>query len=300
MYLINDPVKILEDPEVKKYFLKILDEADLQKEDKYNKFIEFFKLRGKIEKRVMNYSKRNVLSGENGEVSRVLSMACQEIGFWNPREILAETKEAIIRAIGHLKKSQHSCDGGWGAYVERSGFWETAYTVLCLNSTKKLRHFSFNVNIDEMLERGINWLLKNPREWSVEYLPPDGGISTYHVALAIRCFRQARVSHPAVSSGVQGILRSQNEDGGWDASIWGPEIKTPTRVYSEVGATSAAIRALAEIKNMNHQGNVKNAINWLINTQNPQDGYWKDGSCRPERKEFELVGDASINKTSDA
>ena len=296
MVTSDNIVDTLEDTEVKNYFLNILD-RDIPSIEKYNKFIEFFKYKSSIKNRVMNYTMHQIPT-DRDQIDKIVSKVSREMGYWSPQKTQEKTADAIKRAIRRLKKSQH-CDGGWGPYAEISNFWYTCYAVLCLLSAKKSEDISFDVDTDEMLMKGIDWLLKNSREWSVECIPPISGISLYHVSLAVRCFSQSRDKYPVVDNATQHIIQSQNEDGGWDASIWGAEIRTPIKVYSEVGAASMALQALAEIKPKGCQNSVRKAIHWLFETQN-EDGSWNNGSCSPDRKPLQLGGKPVINKTCDA
>ncbi len=299
MMMTENIINTLENPEVKRYFLNVLD-RDIPAVEKYTKFIEFFKNKAIIENKVMNRA-LNQMPTDNSETDKILSAVSQEMGLWAPQKILEETADSIRRAIGRLKKSRHR-DGGWGQKIGISDFWGTCFAVLCLQSAKKLENLKFNVDIDDLIKKGIEWLQTNPHEWSIEHISPIRGISLYHVSLAIRCFSQSRIKSLQtidIDRAIQCLIQSQNDEGGWDASIWGPEVKTPKKVYSEVGAVSMALQALAVIKRKDLCSTVEKAIDWLIKTQNP-DGSWNNGSCSPGGKQFELRGTPVINKTCDA
>ena len=69
----------------------------------------------------------------------------------------------------------------------------------------------------------------------------------YETSLALRCLcRAGEARLPDVAGSIAKLAESQNEDGGWDANIWGAELPSKTRVWSEVGGTSMALQALVE------------------------------------------------------
>ena len=131
------------------------------------------------------------------------------------------------------------------------------------------------------------------------------GISNYEIGLMGRCFYRVgrayvrRDSALRIYRSIDRLYHSQNEDGGWDANLWGYEVKTPTYVWSEVGATSMALQALAEAREERFAAVVRKGMQWLAASQNPE-GSWNDGSCRPDWAPFRLTGGPVVNKTCDA
>ena len=103
-----------------------------------------------------------------------------------------------------------------------------------------------------MLRQGVAYLEQHPDEWAPETLPGLGGMSVYDVGLMVRCFYRVgrsflrREAALRVYRGLDRLYHAQNKDGGWDASLWGGDVSTLVQAWSEVGATSAALRALAE------------------------------------------------------
>ncbi len=296
----TNPSETLNDPEVRKYFLEIL-ESNLSSQDKYDKFIRFFKLETEINNGMLSYGSK-LLTDDKNKIDKILFDVVQKIGIWKPYKIIEQTKDSIKGAIRRLKNSQHR-DGGWGFDIESSNFWGTAYAVLCLDSAKNLREIKFDVDFNSMVERGINWIEDNSMYWSVEHISPQGEMPVYEISLAIKCFYQVEKKHlskktsDAISQCVERLIESQNSDGGWDAKIWGTEVRSHIKVWSEVGATSFVLQALAETRSEKVRRTIDKGINWLIKTQN-LDGSWNDGSCAPGKNK--LSGKPSINKTCDA
>jgi hypothetical protein len=295
MSTYSNPLDILNDKQVRVYFLGIL-ESNLTSEEKYQKFLAFFAQQEQIEREMLRRTEQ-LLSNKGGDLNRILSQVGQEIGVWEPQKMLEETADSIKRAVRRLRVSQHR-DGGWGPLPEQSNFWGTVYAVLCLLHTQTIKAFTFDVDIAAMLDRGIRWLRDKPYEWDATTIAANGMLSVYHTALAVRCFSQAgQTDFSAVPDGLAALADAQNADGGWDAHLWGPEIPSLTKVYSEVGATSYAIQALAETGDMQYADGVRRAIDWLLAMQN-DDGSWNYGSCHPGTTD--LSGTPDIKKTCEA
>jgi hypothetical protein len=240
------------------------------------------------------------MSDNKDDVDKVISQASQQMGSWKPQQRLDEVEDSIRRAVRRLKKSQHP-DKGWGFKWQVSDFWGTAYAVLCLNAATTLEQFRSDANVEQILGEGLGWLEKHQGEWSVAALPSKREMPVYNISLAIRCFRQAgkdRVkpeTFAAVAPCVASLVESQNEDGGWNANVWAPD-----RIYSEVGATSAALQAFGATREASYRPTVARAVEWLMATQN-RDGSWNSGSCDYRtRARFKLGDVPAINKTCDA
>jgi len=298
MSTYSNPIDILNDPQVKVYFLGVL-ESNLSSEEKYQTFLAFFKRQGEIERELLSDTGQ-LLSSQNVDLNRHLSQVGQKLGIWKPKEMLEDTVDSIKRAIRRLHISQHR-DGGWGPLPEQSGFWGTAYGVLCLLRAGTVNTLTFDVDIKTMLDRGMGWFGNNPHQWAVKTIGPRGVLSVYHAALVVKCFFQVDPSTfwdiPECKDTLNDLAKAQNSDGGWDASLWGPDISTLTKVYSEVGATSYAIQALAETQKTQFTGHVQRAIHWLLAMQN-ENGSWNDGSRHPNTTG--LSGKPDIKKTCDA
>jgi hypothetical protein len=155
-----------------------------------------------------------------------------------------------------------------------------------------------------MLQRGIAYLERHPENWSADTLVSQAGMSVYDISLMVRCFyRSGRNSFRRESAlrayrSIDRLYHSQNEDGGWDANIWGYEINTPVRTWSEVGATGSALQALAEVGDDRFRAVIGRGMRWLAATQNPE-GSWNDGSCHPILPAYQLSGYPSVSKTCD-
>lgn len=297
MSTYSNPIDILNDPQVKVYFLGVL-ESNLSSEEKYQTFLAFFKRQGEIERELLSDTGQ-LLSSQNVDLNRHLSQVGQKLGIWKPKEMLEDTANSIKRAIRRLRVSQHR-DGGWGPMPEQSDFWGTAYAVLCLLRAGTIDMVTFDVDIIEMLNRGMRWFENNPHEWAAKTIAPHGVLSVYHAALVVKCFFQAaQQTHwtiPECKDTLDALAKAQNIDGGWDASLWGPDVLL-TKVYSEVGATSYAIQALTETRDRQFTDGVQRAIHWLLTMQN-ENGSWNDGSRHPDTTG--LRGTPNIKKTCDA
>jgi hypothetical protein len=282
------PVDTLNDPQVKSYFLGIL-ESSLAVEEKYQRFIDFFAKELAVRYKLLETLQRSVEpAGETRDLEEKLQRVADELsesmGVWKPERIISHLQVAIRRAIGRLRNSQH-WDKGWGATPDHSESWGTAFAVLCLKAASTLSDMEFDVDIDDMLRGGISWLETHPEAWSVDYIGSTEGKDVLDTSLAICCFLRTpreyidRVA-AATSRSVEILARMQNEDGGWDAKLWGAHVGTLTRVWSYVPSTSFALQALAETREMKFRSNALKALTWLIQTQN-EDGSWNYGSCQP-------------------
>ncbi len=299
---------VLYDPRVKAYFLHLL-ASPFPDDVKYQKLVEFCAQQG-LPDRVDAAEKPaagNLLTGKLPEELQVQD--------WEMEELLSRTLESIQRAARRMQNSQHQ-DGGWGQQIEQSNFWHSAYAALFLKSAQEFvsaRETAQQVpavaispvDIDTMLRRAAAYLEQHPEGWAPDALPGVGAVSVYDVSLMVRCFY--RVGRPylrrepalRVYRGLDRLYHAQNLDGGWDASIWGYEVSTPTQVWSEVGAASAALQALAETHDERFQAAMSRGMEWLAETQNP-DGSWNDGSRHPALPAFQLEGQPSVVKTCDA
>jgi hypothetical protein len=302
MNTLGDPLELLMDQQVRSYFLGIL-ESNMANEQKYEKFIGFFETERQMREQVLAHASE-LMSDDKNDVDKVISQAGQQMGYWKPKQRLAEVEDSIRRAVRRLKKSQHlDVDKGWGFNWRVSDFWDTGHVVLCLNAAKTLEQFKSDADVERMLRDGLRWIEAKEHlgEWSAADLASRRQKSVYNISLAIRCFLQAgkdRVSaetSAAIEQCIASLVESQNEDGGWNAHVW-----DPPGIFSEVGATNAALQAFAATRDPRHTSAVVRAVNWLLATQNAE-GSWKDDSCDYRTgARFKLKGVPAINKTCDA
>ena len=283
-------VDLLRDPQVKAYFLHLL-ECPLSDEMKYQKFMEY----------CMQQVSPAVLAAASND-----SFSSRSAGADTVRmdELLPRIVDCIRHAVLRMQRSQHQ-DGGWGLQIEQSNFWHTVYVLLFLKSAQELLDRECAAELEVMLRKGAAYLEQHPESWAPDMLPGVGGISVYDVSLMVRYFYRVgrqflrREAALRVYRGLDRLYHAQNEDGGWDASLWGYEVGTPVRVWSEVGATSEALQALAETHDARFQAAMAKGMQWLAGTQNP-DGSWNDGSCEARLPGFRLTGESSVIKTCDA
>jgi hypothetical protein len=187
--------------------------------------------------------------------------------------------------------------------------------VLCLSSARRVQEFGDN--IDNILNNGLTWLKEHSSYWSVENLGAAGAKSIYEISIGVRCFYGVGENFPILDKCILELYRSQNDDGGWDASVWSVRRKGETAVYSEVGATSLALEALALhcqspwvhkyrssiVWGDNHgirdyANYFLRGVRWLIDKQST-DGSWNNKSCTPQSG-GKIEGDPSLTKTCDA
>lgn len=282
MDITSTPIELLRDAQVKTYFLNLLD-LSMSSEEKYQKFIEFCS---------QHSDHLPQEAGAGGAPDK-----------FNLEAMLPDLSGAVTRVAGRMRRSQHK-DGGWGPQLEQSNFWHTGFAVLFLKTVQEHPEIIVPTDLSSILTRGMGYLEAHPESWAVDTLSNVAGMSVYEIALTIRVFYRAarsnwrRESALRIYRSIDRLAHSQNADGGWDANLWGYEIHTPVRVWSEVGATSAALQALAATREERFQSTLEKAMRWLANTQNPE-GSWNAGSCHPVLPDFQLAGQPDLNKTCD-
>ncbi|HEV7396464.1 MAG TPA: prenyltransferase/squalene oxidase repeat-containing protein [Pyrinomonadaceae bacterium] len=298
MSLSTNPLLILKDPEIRKYFVSIL-ESNLSGDEKYERLIDFFRLEQEVKTEMLNSYGDELNAGKIAPLDELASAAGQKLGIWKPDEILMQTHKSIVRALHRVKNTQYD-DGGWRFEPEQQSAWGTAFAVLCLNTAK---HFpDFDVAIDDNLENGLRWLKEHLSEWAVEDIATTTA-KTYDLSIVIRCCYEAGVNFPALERAWRKLVEAQNNDGGWDDKVWADNHNGLTRVYSDVGATRMALEALATVKRYQEPDApldlgalFLNGMQWFIRTQN-KDGSWNNKSCSPNSEGIE--GYPSITKTCD-
>ena len=284
------PFDLLRDPQVKAHFMQLLDNP-LSAEEKYQRFVEF------CAQRELLRGWMPVSGGRSAEDSTA-----------EPSEDTADLLEQVLNSAGHaierMRRSQHQ-DGGWGLQIEQSNFWHTAYVVLFLRAAQDLPEQAGAGGVGEMLRRGVAYLEQHSEYWAMDALSTVDSLSIYEIGLMVRCFYRAgrsflrRESGLRVYRSIDRLYHSQNEDGGWDANLWGYEVSSPVRMWSEVGSTSMVLQALAETHDERFHSTMEKGIAWLAEVQNP-DGSWNDGSSQPGFPAFQITGQSSVIKTCDA
>jgi hypothetical protein len=296
-----DPIEILEDRYVHTFFLGILD-SQLTSEEKYQKFVEFFQKRKEINEQLISRIEQ-AGKADPDRVNQIISQVGQELGYWDPDKTRDQIADSIRRGVRRLRASQHA-DGGWGPWWEYSEVWGTANAVLCFDAARAMVDFDLGVDTEMLISNGLAWLEANRSKWTVENLGDQGEKPVYDASLVLRCLTQTQNNYePGTYRALEALLDkvagSQNEDGGWDAKLWGAQ-RWPIHKWSEVGATSAALRALAANWKTEFQPLILKGLGWLVNTQNVN-GSWNNGSCRSgELPDYQVDGLPVINKTCDA
>lgn len=282
----------LSDPQLKSGLMRLLG-SGLSPEAKYASLIDFFHHSGGTEDFLLSLA---MLAAENGGENDGSEASAGAVA------------GSLLRVLRRLNASQHA-DGGWGPYVETSSFWNTALSVLFLDAAYRnpalLAGGQQAVDYVFLLRRGCAYLEQAAEQWAADTLPAQGALSIYQLSLMSRVFFNGCRAYFRRDTGVRvyrsiaHLYQAQNEDGGWDACLWGYDVTTPVRVFSEVGATAAALRALAQVADERLLAATERGVHWLINTQNV-DGSWSSGSCRPDLPAFTLTGDPRVSKTCDA
>lgn len=290
-----DPIATLNDPEVRKYFVALLN-SSLSAEEKYQAFLRFFELESDLSSRLQS-------QGGPKAVDEAVADAAREAGAWLPETILEPTRDSLERALRRIERSQHS-DGGWGYEVERSHPWATAWTVLCLHRAASLAREGSLVRLGAspaLVERGLGWLIDHRDRWSVYDAPAGESRSVYETAVALRClYRTGADDRPEVMPSVEGciacLLESQRPEGDWDSRIWSHGPLRPETGRQEVGATSFALQALAATQRADEEmkSAARAGMEWLRQAQNP-DGSWNASVYLPHTP----VPVPSVNKTCD-
>lgn len=281
----SNPTKLLQDSQVRSYFMGIL-ASKFSDQLKYQRFIDFFEneniIRQEVLKAYWSQSEESIEKSVAETIERVAREVGEKLEIWVPHTILGETRESIERAIQWLKRTQNK-DGGWGYKpLSESVFWETAYSAMCIAGANKMREcFSCQSDIGEMLGKSIEWLNGHLTGWTYDY-GPDQRIPVYNVSLVIMVYYKLGTElfgeffRENISKAVVKLVASKCHDGGWAARIWDQQEKNLIEgCESEVGATSFALRALSEVLNLEHTSVITEAIQCLIRDQN-QDGSWND------------------------
>jgi hypothetical protein len=274
--------KILQTPQFHTYFLNLLD-SEIPAEEKFQKVLDYFACQEEEQNR---------------------QTGVESIPSFDADRLLLEVASSVRRAIGRLKRSQHQ-DGGWGSQVEKSTFWDTAYAMLCLGAARGHPELTGDVETTPMMQRGYAFLEQRGEDWAADAIEPEGALSVYRLCLMTRCFFQGgreflrRETVVRVYRSIEHLYHAQNEDGGWDASLWGYAVMTPTRLFSEVSSTGAALNALTWMRDDRFIPAAQKAVKWLVNMQNA-DGSWSSGSMRPDLPPLMLTGDPRFNKTCEA
>ena len=285
--------EILQDQELKSFFQGLL-ENRLPFEEMYQRLLDFFRMRRWDQQKTNDFNWQNEILGRTGAAVPATGGV----------EHTAEIAAAIQRAIQRLKRSQHQ-DGGWGPQVEKSTLWHTAYSLLCLGAARPFAELFDGVDGVLLLQAGFDYMEQHCEQWSADAIEPEGALSIYDLSLIARCFYRGGREYFRHETAVrvyrclEHLYRAQNDDGGWDASLWGYGVMTPTRLFSDVGATSATLQAFSLVCDDRFLPVIEKAARWLVHTQN-MDGSWNDGSTRPDLPPLMLTGDPRINKTCDA
>jgi hypothetical protein len=302
--LAVDPVKMLEEPEVRFFFTRGLG-SDVSDEEKYGRLIRLFELQDRLNQKLLENKGPDEDTPEG--MHRMVASVAQREGIWKPSQLLERTFRSVQLGVWRIQKCRRD-DRSFGYPNEPSQLWATGHALLALCSAYEVLERASEIR--QVISEGVEWVVNDLREWFVERFPPPEERSVYEVSLGLICLRTAasiaeggwsKEAASLIDATLDGLVKAQNEDGGWDAKIWREGHEGFRGVYSEVGATSWALQSLAAWKRKMPalRGPVlEKGINWLTRTQN-KNGSWNDGSCGPESV-LKLRGKPSVTKTCDA
>ncbi len=304
MRLHPDPTETLSDPEVRKFFVDLLN-SSMPAEEKYDAFIRFFTIENDLSKGLQAQA-AELGSGDLKRVDEAVAEAARSVGAWQPEMILQQVEDSLTRALRRIGLSQHS-DGGWGYSYEKSHVWATAWTVLALHRAAQIRIGSRKgSDFIALVQQGQRWLIDHRADWSLvaDEIPEGKGNSVYEAAVVLRCLcATGAASLPEIRGSIEGcvtrLLELQNGEGDWESTAWGRGWTGSRVSRREVGATSFALQSLATCGHQRNASSVKSAAaratEWLAGEQNP-DGSWNASVYLPHT----VTKVPSVNKTCDA
>lgn len=276
-------VEVLENESVRSYFISIFS-SDLSSERKYDRFVQFFKI------------KEEGLHRERRTQPRKLE------------DILKKTNDSIFQYVQYLKRCQKK-SGGWG-FQYRSNFWETTHALLFLWELEMSQNHRFDID-ETIMHDGIRWIeIYFKRHWNSAV--DENGVVTltikvYDISLfIILVFKMGIQDRFNIWKYINPLLMSQNMGWGWEITSLKKGELSKGKNAIDVGATSLALKALAEVyasencKKKTKQKikkSIGKGIEWLIAMQN-HEGSWSDGSCYAGDKK--LGGQPLVTKTCDA
>lgn len=223
--------------------------------------------------------------------------------------MLTRTLDSIRHGVEYIRRSRRA-DHGWG-YPDKhdSQSWATGHALMALCAARSVLALPEEDTL-EIINEGITWLLDHSWEWCVEAFPPAEERSMYEVGVGLISLHRTLPSagaglceraHSLIEASIRSVCEAQNEDGGWDATIWRNGHSGPKGMFSEVGATTLAIQSLAAWHRMmpsKVERGICRGVDWLLKTQNG-DGSWNDGSRKPESG-TRLFGQPSVTAACDA
>jgi squalene-hopene/tetraprenyl-beta-curcumene cyclase len=169
------------------------------------------------------------------------------------------SRQELDLMVRDIVKHQEA-DGSWSGPPPGNGpppvFESTeVMTLRCMLAleTYQPTDSSLSVSLRDCLEKANRWLKQNK--------PAD---TTQTAALRLLVDVQAGKRGKALASGIKGLLKKQNTDGGW-----GPTRELPSDAY----ATGQALYALSLAGVRNNRAQIEQARAFLITSQRP-DGSW--------------------------
>lgn len=275
---------------IKQQLDKILN-STIPHEEKLEKISNIVNVIDEFEAKLAERAKE-ILLLDPEEQKRLIASTAQDIGIWNPAEIIRKTRESIQSAINRLLNSQNP-HGGWGVEWEQSKYWETAWSLLALHEALDITNdLSLPQGMDVAIQRGIDYFRNNNSGWSSKSHVLDHIYSNYDMPLVLRslyAFKDSCSSdlEKEIRDSIELIVSKQNSDGGWDQNIWSPReyasSTAPIQVYSDVSPTSLVLQTLVCIDPEKYKEPIEKAFQWILKYQN-EDGSWDLGSRQPEEE----------------
>lgn len=276
-------VEVLENESVRSYFISIFS-SDLSSERKYDRFVQFFKI------------KEKGITEDRGTHARKLE------------DTLKKTNDSISQYVQYLKRCQKK-SGGWGLQ-HRCNFWETIHALLFLWELETGQDYSFNID-KTIMDDGVGWIkIYFKRHWASAV--DETGLVTQTIKVydfslfIILIFKIGLQDQFNIWKYINTLMMSQDMGWGWKITPLKKGGLPKGKNAIDVGATSFALKALAEVyasencKKKTKQKikkSIGKGISWLIAIQN-HDGSWSDGSCSADDER--LGGKPLVTKTCDA
>jgi hypothetical protein len=298
-----DAKAMLSQPEVRSYFLSILD-SPLSREEKYQRFVDFFDMAARL-CRGLERAEVPVVSADAKltpeQCVGIVTAAARKAELWKPEEALDTTQESIRRALSWMQTHhQRYGEGGcWGYAGQARSIWGTCHALLALLEA----HDGLQPDYDPQsyIDSALRWLESEQSEWVPRPEASSRAWRIYDLSLVVRALAEARRGihnglSQAAATTVAYLLTAQHDDGGWPTGEPGSE-------WSDTGATSMAVQAIvawghrvepADISPF--RGVVEAALDWFLKQRN-RDGIWKR-QFRDERGDFQEC--PSFTKTCDA
>lgn len=290
--------QVVSRPKAREHLLKVLRQESLSPEAKYQKLVEFIESVEKVAQAGWLCDEEcwqeETFAGPQAVAPALRGLPNPSLlqkDFWDWQVALQDTENSIRRALERIRRCRHR-DGGYGYHIEHSSVWGTCRAMSAL--VKSQGRFDLEWDQEELIQGCVAWLRSRQMQWAMLVSRPSEDRGQYETALAVCALIEVGPRYLgdlayAVERTVLALAEAQNIDGGWDATLWGGASQGQHGIWSEVGATSLAVQAIAAWglweKKGGHASELRQrliaAMQWLRAAQN-NDGSWNAGSCSPD------------------